>query len=256
MKRTFIREKSLSRHNCRYKEIDWFEYSEEEQQAVRNTRQTKTRASPPKIKKLNNEYSRKIFRWLLFNNFGKGDYHLTLTFEEELPREQARRELTNFIQRLRRYYNKQAVTFKYMYVTEDKRSGSRLHYHIVLSGGVSRDEIENRWHCGWANVDRLKPDKKDGLFGLSKYLTKSKKHCDKFERSWNCSTNLKRPDIVTDDNRISKKRMRKLQNAKRNDEVKEEVEKLYKGWTLIDSEVGHNEVTGRPYVRLRLIKRE
>ena len=50
--------------------------------------------------------------------------------------------------------------------------------------------------------------------------------------------------------------MRKLQNAKRNDEVKEEVEKLYKGWVLIDSEVDRNEVTGRPYVRLRLIKRE
>ena len=145
MKRTFVREKSLSRHNCRYKEIDWFEYSEEEQQAVRNARQTKTRASPPKIKKLNNEYSRKFFRWLLFNNFDKGDYHLTLTFEEELPREQARRELTNFIQRLRRYYRKQGVPFKYMYVTEDKRSGSRLHYHIVLSGGVPREEIEIRW---------------------------------------------------------------------------------------------------------------
>ncbi|MDE7194047.1 MAG: hypothetical protein K2O14_08765 [Oscillospiraceae bacterium] len=256
MKHTFIREKSLSRHNCRYKEIDWFEYSEEEQQAVRNTRRTKTRASPPKIKKLNNEYSRKYFRWLLFNNFDKDDYHLTLTFEEEFPRDKARRELTNYIQRLRRYYKKHGVQMKYMYVTEDKRSGSRLHYHIVLSGGVPRDEIENRWHCGWANADRLKPDKKDGLFGLSKYLTKSKKHCDKFERSWNCSTNLKRPDIVTDDNRISKKRMRKLQNAKRNDEVKEEVEKLYKGWVLIDSEVDRNEVTGRPYVRLRLIKRE
>lgn len=256
MKRTFIREKSLSRHNCRCKKVDLFEYSEEEKQAVRNSRQTKTRASPPKIKKLNNEHSRNFFRWLLFNNFGKDDYHLTLTFEEELSGEQARRELTNFIQRLRRYYKKQGVPFKYMYVTEDKRSGSRLHYHVVLSGGVSRDEIENRWHCGWANVDRLKPDKKDGLFGLGKYLTKSKKYCDKFERSWNCSTNLKRPDVVTDDNRISKKRMRKLLDAKRNDEVKTEVEKLYKGWMLIDSDIGNNPVTGRPYARLWLIRRQ
>ena len=254
MKHTFIREKSLCRRNCRYKEVDLFEYSEEEQQAVRNTRRTKTRASLPKIKKLNNDYSRKFFRWLLFNNFGKDDYRLTLTFEDEISKEAAGRELTNYIQRLRRCYKKHCVPLKYMYVTEDKRSGSRRHYHIVLSGGVPRDEIENKWHNGWANVDRLKPDKKDGLFGLSKYLTKSKKYCDKFERSWNCSTNLKRPDVVTDDNRISKKRMRQLLNAKRNDEVKTEVEKLYKGWLLIDSEIDHNPVTGRPFARLRLIR--
>ena len=48
LKHTFIREKSLVARKCKYKEVDWFEYSEEEQESVRRSRRTKARASPPK----------------------------------------------------------------------------------------------------------------------------------------------------------------------------------------------------------------
>ena len=260
MKHTFIREKSLTAINCRYKEVSWFEYSEEEQEAVRRTRRTKARASPPKVKKMNDEYSRQYFRWLLFNNFGKGDYHVTLTFADEFTTEDAKREVTNYLRRLRRLYGKQNLELKYLLIKEDRRSGHRLHWHLVLNGGaIDRDAIENQWKLGYANADRLKPDAKDGLYGLARYLTKSMAYCEKHQRSWVASGNLlrpdKNPDMVTDDNKISKRRMKQLQEAARNDEVKAFVERMYKGFEIIQWRVGVNEVTGRTFAKFCLMRR-
>lgn len=64
VRRNFIREKAFDARNSRYKEVELFEYSEEDQEAVRQRRKTRTRASPPKIKSLNDSNSRKHFRWL------------------------------------------------------------------------------------------------------------------------------------------------------------------------------------------------
>ena len=246
MKHTFVREKSLERYNCIYKEVDWYEYSEEEQQAVRQTRKIKTRASPPKIKKLNDERSRKYFRWLLQNNFSSSDYHITLTFKREPTKEQAQREFSNYIKRIRRLYDKAGKELKYIYVCEGRKSGVRLHYHIVISGGVPRDDIERKWTSGFANADRLQIDK----------LAKSKKYADKNERAWICSANIKRPNEVIDDNSVSRKRMRKVQEAKRNDEVKRVIERIYVGWRVIDYDVGINPVTGREYARFKLMRKQ
>lgn len=262
MKATFIREKSLTARNCRYKEIEWFEYSEEEKEAVRRTRRTRSRASPPKVKKMNDKYSRQYFRWILFNNFDRGDFHTTLTFAENFTTEEAKRAVTNYIRRLRRLYGKQNLELKYLLICEGQRSGQRLHWHLVLNSGgiIDRDDIEKLWKLGWANADRLKPDAKDGLYGLSKYLTKSMKYAEKHERTWNASNNLLRPEknpsLVTDDYKISKKRMRQMQDAQRNDEVKKLVESIYKGFELIHCSIGRNEVTGRPFARFCMKRKE
>lgn len=253
-KHTFIREKSILRKNCTLKFVQWFEYSEEEQEAVRNSRRKKCRATLPKIKKLNDKNSRELFEWLLQNNFGKNDYHLTLTFAEPIGKDQAKRELSNYIRRIRRIYKKQKVELKYLAVTEGAKDGVRLHFHLVISGGVSREIVENQWKLGYANADRLKVDAKDGLCALSKYLMKSQKTAEKNERSWTGSGNLTRPDIVTDDNAVSRKRMKKVQEAQRNDEVKMYIETIYKGFSLVDYEIGVNEVTGRPYARFKMIR--
>lgn len=260
MKHTFIREKSLCRHNCRYKEVNWYEYSEEEQLAVKLPRRTRSRASPPKTKKLNDEYSCRYFEWLLQNNFGRGDHHVTLTFARLPSKQDARREFDNYRKRLRRLYKRYGVPLDYLYVTEGKPDGDkkhpRLHYHIVLRGGPPRDEIERLWKLGTANCDNLQPDVNEGLTALGRYLMKSRANAEKYERVWSCSQGLKRPDEVTDDNAVPRKKMRKLQDAARNDEVKRYLERLYIGWRVLSAEVGTNDVTGRPYARIRLIRKE
>ena len=122
MKHTFIREKSLSRYNCQYKEVDWFEYSEEEKEAVKKPRRSRTRASPPKVKDMNDEYSRRYFRWLFHNNFRAGDYVVTLTFANPTNKKQAQKDFANYIKRLRRLYAKLGLELKYLYVYEIGRA--------------------------------------------------------------------------------------------------------------------------------------
>lgn len=259
MKHNFIRERSMCRHNCKYKEVDWFEYSEEEKEAVKRPRQTRTRASPPKVKDLNDEYSRKYFRWLFHNNFQAGDYIVTLTFAKAVNKKQSQREFSNYVKRLRRLYWKFGVKLKYLYVYEGRNKGTRPHYHVVINSGkgINRDDIEKLWKCGLTQSKRLQPDNGGELCeSLCEYLAKEMKQASKYERSWNCSTNLLRPDIVTDDNAISRKKMRKVQDAQRNDEVKKYVERLYIGWTLINYYIGANEITGRPFARFRLVRKK
>ncbi len=257
MKHTFIREKSLYKKNCVYQIVDWFEYSEEEQQAAKHSRKQRQFATLPKNKSLNDKHSRDMFEWLVQNNFSKDDYSATLTFADEPTNKAGKRLLDNFIKRLRRLYRKKGLRLDYVAVTEGRASDNRLHYHLILNSGnrkIIRDEIEKLWHEGYCNVDRLQPNE-SGLTELCRYLEKSQKNAAKHKRAWTCSTHLKRPDIIIDDNAISRKRMRTIQNAARNDNIKSEVEKIYKNWTCLDSEIGVNEVTGRQFARFKLIKK-
>ena len=137
MRRNFIREKAFDARNSRYKEVELFEYSEEEQEAVRQKRKTRSRASPPKIKSLNDKNSRKHFRWLLFNNFVEGDYLVSLTFDNEhiqMSISERKREFANYIKCLRRLYIKNGLELRYLYVIEGVNDEARFHYHLVVNG--------------------------------------------------------------------------------------------------------------------------
>ncbi len=260
MKHRFIREKAFDARKCVYKEVEWFEYTEEEQEAVRQSRKTRARASPPKTKKLNDSYSRKYFRWLLFNNFGQNDYHVTLTFDDEHLKKgiaDCKREFSNYIRRLKRLYEKHGQTLRYLYVIEGKDDGSRLHYHLIINGGVTRDDVEKLWKCGKrTNCDRLQLDDDGTLTALSNYLMKSQDTKKKYERCWNSSQNLKRPDVTIDDNKVSRRTMRKIQDAARNDEVQKVMNRLYPKFKVIDYDIGQNSVTGRDFARFRMVRLE
>lgn len=263
MKRSFIREKAFDARNSRYKEVELFEYSEEEQEAVRRKRKARSRASPPKIKNLNDSYSRKHFRWLFFNNFTEGDYFVTLTFDNEYLSKgvpDCKREFANYIRRLKRLYIKKELLLRHLYVIEGASDGSRFHYHLIVNsenGRITRDEVEQLWKCAKrTNVKRLQYDD-DGTFAsLVNYLMKSQDSKKKWERSWNCSQNLKRPEITVDDNKVSKRTMRRIQDAARNDEVRMIMSRVYPKFKIIDYEIGQNPVTGRDYARFRMIRLE
>ena len=231
-------------------------YSEEEKESARKPRRTKSRDSPQKVKNLNDEYSRKHFRWVFFNNFKMGDYLITLTFAKLTDRTRSQKDFQNWIKRLKRRYERAGKELKYQYVYEGRCKGTRPHYHVIVNNaGISRDEIERLWKMGLTQSKIMQADD-DGLCeSLCNYLTKEQRKAAKFERTWNGSTNLIRPDTVSDDNRISKKRMRKVQEAARNDEVKAYVEKIYPGWTLIDYYISTNEITGRPFARFKLVRK-
>ena len=112
MKHTFIREKSLTRRDCVFKSVRLFVYSQEEQAAVRRTRQKRERATLPKVKSMNDRYSRELFEWLVQNNFTRNDYFITLTFSGKVSEQDGKRLFGNFIRRLRRRYRSQSAALQ------------------------------------------------------------------------------------------------------------------------------------------------
>lgn len=258
LKVIFTREKKFSAGGGKYLEIDWFPYTEEQEKAARRPRAKREKATLPKVKNLNDKYSRRMVRLLIEGNFKPGDYHVTLTFRDKVTDEEAQKEFHNYISRLRNAFKKAGQDLMYLYVAEHGQKRGRIHYHIILNSDIPRDDIENLWgkHRGRVNADRLQADD-DGTFAaLEKYLMKSQAENKNGKRTWNCSRNLKRPMQTTNDNSISKKRVTNLFKAHHNDEFREYVETVYKGYQLVSGGITSNEVTGLLYAEFRLRRRE
>ena len=104
----------------------------------------------PAQKSLNSRRAVRDFRRIAQANFGKGDYSLDLTYAAEfLPDtyDRAIRDLQNFIKCLLRLYKKAGATLRYMAVISDttiEGELTRLHIHMLISGGIGRDEIESK----------------------------------------------------------------------------------------------------------------
>ena len=256
MKNNFVREYSLSRRDCVYKSVSLFGYSEEEQAAVRRARQKRSRATLPKVKALNDRRSREMFEWIVHNNFAKGDYFATLTFAEKITAQDGKRLLCNFIRSLRRLCKRSGAELKYMYVEEYGETSGLYHIHMLIGsadGFVAKRSVIQLWKNGICDVKRINNTSED-LCALCNYLVKQKSS-SKYKRLWNCSQSCKRPEIVRDDNRISVTTMRKMHKAAQNGELIAIIERIYKGWRVISvPESGVNEVTGRFYVRFRLMR--
>ena len=258
MKHIFIREKSLTRRDCVFKSVRLFVYSQEEQAAVRRTRQKRERATLPKVKSMNDRYSRELFEWLVQNNFTRNDYFITLTFSGKVSEQDGKRLFGNFIRRLRRLYRSKSAALKYLYVEEFGEKSGLYHVHLLIgsaSGIISEKDVTHLWKNGICQIKHLHFTA-EGLPALCRYLMKSQKSNPKYKRLWNCSQSCTRPEVVTDDNRISRITMRKLQNAKRNNELISVIEKNYTGWRVLSApEIGLNDVTGREYMRVRLMRK-
>ena len=142
--------------------------------------------------KLNAKNSANYLSRLINLNFTKKDYELHLVYDDEfLPNsyERAEKDVINFLRRAKRLYQKVGADLKYIYGTEVGEKSGRLHHHITISGGVSRDMLEGLWKYGFANTKALN-FKKTGAAGLAHYVTKQKIS----KRRFSCSKNLLRPE--------------------------------------------------------------
>ncbi len=254
----FTREKKFSAGRGKYLEVDWFPYTDKQEKAARMPRAKREKAQLPKVKNLNDKYSRRMVRLLIEGNFRPGDYHTMLTFAKETTDEEAQKEFRNYIRRLRNAYKKVGLELKHLYVAEHGSKRGRIHYHLIMNSGIPRDDIENLWgkHRGLVNTDRLQADENGTFAALEKYIMKSQQENRTRSRVWNCSRNLKRPLLTTNDNSVSRKRVMGAFKAHRNEELRQYVEGLYKGYTLISGGAAVNDVTGMIYASFRLRRNE
>jgi hypothetical protein len=229
--------------------------------------------------KLNWKNSVKYAVRLINTNFKQNDYFVTLTYRDgDLPdEERAKKDIKNFIAKIRRYIKKNKLEeLKYMYsieyVNEDERGRTkkiRIHHHMIMNAVVPRELVEDMWGKGRADAKRLQADE-FGFEGVARYITKKGKlhQCNKkdkngpteeqtelrkFEKSWVSSKNLKKPTVHKATTKLTK---RKAENVARNqNQLKELFEKMYNNkYTYNDSTTYISDVTGGFYLYARMRK--
>ena len=221
------------------------------QDVPRGKRKKKTKAA---IRNMNDKNSRRYLARLLNINFGEGDLWCTFGWDKEHypeDEERARKDIKNWLAKINRKRKKTGQqNIKYVYILA-YCDYERPHFHIVLEGaGVDRDEIEDMWNkCSRKNTRRIKPDQDYLITGIAAYISKNP-HGSK---RWCSSRNLTRPPKATKS--YSRFRKRKvLQMAKDHETLKQELEKEYKGYRVLDAEVRWNGVTAAFYIYARMIR--
>jgi len=203
-------------------------------------------------RKLNQRNRERAFRRLLLLNFSEKDLYLTLSYAQEPEsREAAQRALAAYLRRVKRRREKAGLApLRYMACTVGGLAGTRTHHHLILSGDLSREELEDLWGLGYANTRRLRLDQ-DGAEGLSRYITRQKTAS---YRKWTSSRNLQRPEPQQRDGAISPRELGDLA-AEADRGSWDRLEARFPGWEIIGARAEYNPVNGGVYVRLELKRR-
>ena len=217
-------------------------------------RAAKKNITPAKQKRLNDERARRRLIQLADANFTEKDIHLTLTYRHEVNIDQCRKDLRNFLLRVKRYREKICLPeLKYIYTIEGRREISqgagvnRIHIHMLMNGGVSRERLEELWEYGYANADRLQPTER-GLEEIASYIIKEARNRDG-GRKWSASRNLTQPKRRASDAKTSNRMVKMIAHDIRN-EAKAEMEKLYPRYRFVDCKVYYSDQLDGVYIRV------
>lgn len=204
-------------------------------------------------KRLNQRNAERKLTRLVHNNFTEKDLAVHLTYKV-MPEseEQAQKDLYNFIRRLKRRYQKYGVELKYISCTEYGKRGGRVHHHLILSGGVSRDEIETLWGKGYANTKRLQFDEEEGIAALTHYMTKDKH----FYKRWNQSRNLEIPEPYVRDGAVTMDAMDEMQTVIENKKAWQYFEERFPDYELTEAVSVLNNINHGAYIHFEMHRRK
>lgn len=138
--------------------------------------------------------------------------------------------------RLEKKRDKLSAPFKYMYVLEKVtyqrgqfKGKDNWHFHIFMTGGLERSQVEALWKKGVrSNVDQFQPDR-FGPEAMAKYMAKDPQGTKRFVCSRNMSRTYKQPKIK--DARFSAGHLAKLAQERCDDT--DYWEKKYKGYRFL-----------------------
>ena len=106
--------------------------------------------TPERIQKYNEQRARFRLELLLDTNFTADDLNMTLTYADAPREAEARKDVKNYIARLKRERKKRGLPeMKYVYALEDERDGRKkqLHCHLVMSGDAPGKCEQRRHPC-------------------------------------------------------------------------------------------------------------
>lgn len=184
-----------------------------------------------KYARYNNKRRIAEFEQLVHANITRGDLHVSCTYDRQdyrdydnlifRSREDAKRDIRNYIRRVRRMLKKHGVDlgqFRWICVSvtkEDMHESARPlpdkhHHHLLFHGvpGSLRGEIENLWQEGFCNADRLREDS-EGFARVACYVARQESSANgenAGERSFTTGRNIIKPTVTTSDSKLSRRR--------------------------------------------------
>lgn len=228
------------------------------------------------LRRMNQKNAKRRLEALVNTNFGEGDLMLTHEYahgKQPTSDEEAARDIRNYIARVKYRRGKLGLApMRYIYITERTTGalGVRWHHHIIMSGGMSRDEAERIWtkkHGGISNA-RIAQPTREHLSGFARYLVMDKRNRTMEEdgknpqhkamrRGWNGSKNLRQPKERESDKRISVRKAGRIAEAMGNMEnAREILERCYPGYELLEVSAKTSRWTVGVYIRARMRRRE
>ena len=212
----------------------------------------RSRCNPTKEiqQKLNQRNAEKKLTRLAHLNFTEKDLALHLTYrDDEMPEsiQDAERILDNFVKRLRRMYKRLGIELKYIRATERGAKNGRIHHHLMITGGVDRDELEELWGKGYANTKRLQFDDK-GITGLAHYMAKDRVT---FKR-WSGSRNLVKPVPDVKDNQFNMGEIETIIDLIETKNIWGYFEAIYPDYELVEAVYIKNDVNLKYYIHFEM----
>lgn len=162
----------------------------------KDIRAEREKPSSEKMQKVNEENAVEKLTWLINSNFGAGDLHVVLTYDDEhLPDvEGAKESMRKFMRKLRAIYKENGLELKYIKTAEYE--GKRIHHHLILNK-IDTQVINELWTNGRAFFRVL-----DGNRDYSKLASYIVKETNRTfaqglvsGKRWDASKNLKKPVI-------------------------------------------------------------
>ena len=246
-------------------------------------RAPKTKRSTKEQEAYNKKQQRKKVVRLVNANFGRDDILMTLTFipsDDAESDRQAKREIANFLRRVKRYRERKVKEWdemlrarpkskrindnlkkakepmRYIYAVESgiyqrgqRKGKKRYHFHLFLTGcgEGDRDAYEKLWN-GRTNADRYRPET-FGPEAAAKYLTKQHRKDDaepERTQSYVCSRNLRRPAEKVKDGKVSEHKLDLMARKRVSDAAY--WERMYKGYKFIRCYARWNDYNAHWYV--------
>ena len=225
-------------------------------------RRAKSQQTKEAQQKANNERSRIRLIQLVEANFTEEDLTIGLDYAGQAPSpERVDKDLKNFFEKIRRRRKQRGLQdLKYIAAIGGDEmpaagySGKRPHVHVIMNGGIDRDEIEQLWGHGHANTHRLQP-RDEGLGGIAVYFTRQMQDRPPKMgvKKYRPSKNLIRPEPRSTDAKMPNGRVRKVAYGFEN-EAKAVMEKLYPGYVFQQCVVRYSDIVPGVYIRCVLRK--
>ena len=159
-------------------------------------RAEREKPSSEKMQKVNEENAVEKLTWLINSNFGAGDLHVVLTYDDEhLPDvEGAKDSIKKFMRKLRAVYKENGSELKYIKTAEYE--SKRIHHHLLINK-IDTQIINELWTSGRAFFRVL--DNSGDYSKLASYFVKETNRTFAqglvSGKRWDASKNLKKPDI-------------------------------------------------------------